>query len=156
MLALDGAGEIVALATWPLNMIAVAVGLKQMTLSRLRFLESERLLPRDPQRAKALVSYLTASLALAPLHLPALYASRSAMAEEFYAGAVAVHVVVLLLQFLLGSQAEAHFLWQLIEMPKGQARMMGVVSAGIRLMTALWYCAALPAMFIYIGKTLET
>jgi hypothetical protein len=29
-----------------------------------------------------------------------------------------------------------------------------VVSAGIRLMTALWYCVALPAMFVYIGRTL--
>ena len=156
LLALDAAGDIVAVTTWPLCMIAVTVGLRQMTLSRLRFLESERLLPRDPQRAKALVSYLTASLALAPLHVPALYASRAAIADGFFAGAVAVHVFVLLLQFLLASQAEAHFLWQLIEMPKGQARMMGVVSALIRVGTALWYCVALPAMFVYIGKTLLT
>ena len=156
LLARDAAGEIVAITTWPLSMIAVTVGLKQMTLSRLRFLENERLLPRDPQRAKALVSYLTASLALSPLHFAGLYASRAAVADEFYAGAVAVHVIILTLQFLLASQAEAHFLWQLIEMPKGQARLMGVISAGIRLATALWYCVALPAMFVYIGRTLVT
>jgi hypothetical protein len=154
VLARDAAGEIVALASWPICMIAVIVGLKQMTLARLRFLESERLLPRDPQRAKALISYLTASLALSPLQIPALYASRAAMAQGYWLGAVAVHAIVLLVQFLLASQAEAHFLWQLIEMPKAQARLMGMISAIVRLFTSLWYCAALPAMFVFIGKTL--
>jgi len=154
ILARDAAGDMVALAAWPLCMIAVMVGLKQMTLGRLRFLENERLLPRDPQRAKALISYLTASLALSPLQIPALYASRAAMAEGYFWGAAAVHGLVLLVQFLLASQAEAHFLWQLVEMPKAQARMMGVMSALVRLFTALWYCVALPAMFVFIGKTL--
>jgi hypothetical protein len=154
LLARDAAGEIVALASWPLCMIAVLVGLKQMTLGRLRFLESERLLPRDPQRAKALISYLTASLALSPMQIPALYASRAAMEEGLFLGAAAIHAFVLLVQFILTSQAEAHFLWQLVEMPKAQARMMGVASAFVRLVTALWYCVALPAMFVFIGKTL--
>ena len=158
-----GGGDVVALASWPLCMIAVAVGVKQMTLGRLRFLEAERLLPRDPQRAKALVSYLTASLALSLLHLPALYASRPALADAvrhdsaaLAAGAVAVHAVVLLVQFMLVSQAEAHFLWQLIEMPKAQARFMGLMGAVGRMFTALWYFAALPAMFIFIARTLAS
>jgi hypothetical protein len=154
ILGRDAAGDVAALATLPICMIAVAVGLKQMTLGRLRFLESERLLPRDPQRAKALISYLTASLALSPLHIPALYASRAAMADGMWLGAVAVHLIILLVQFLLASQAEAHFLWQLVEMPKAQARLMGVISAIVRLFTATWYCAALPTMFVFIGKTI--
>jgi hypothetical protein len=155
VLAREAAGDTVALAAWPFCMIAVIVGMRQMTLGRLRFLENHRLLPRDPQRAKALISYLTASLALSPLHLPALYASRPAMEQGLFIGAAAVHAVVLLVQFLLASQAEAHFLWQLVEMPKGQARLMGVLGAVTRLLAALWYCVALPAMFVFIGKTLE-
>jgi hypothetical protein len=31
---------------------------------------------------------------------------------------------------------------------------MGLASAAFRLVTTLWYCIALPAMFVYIGKTL--
>lgn len=154
VLARDAAGELAALAAWPLCLIAVAVGLRQVTLGRLRFLENERLLPRDPQRAKALISYLSASLALSPLQLVALYASRATIEHGFFAAAVGIHAIILLVQFLLTSQAEAHFLWQLIEMPKAQARLMGVASAGVRLATALWYGAILPAMFVYIGGTL--
>ena len=125
-----------------------------MTLWRLRFLESERLLPRDPQRAKALISYLTASLALSPLHFAgAVRVARGDRVRSFSPAAVGVHAVVLLLQFLLASQAEAHFLWQLVEMPKGQARLMGVVGAVTRLIDrAAWYCAALPAMFVFMGR----
>ena len=157
--ARDAGGDVVAMASWPLCMIAVAVGVKQMTLEKLRFLESERLLPRDPQRAKALVSYLTAPLALSPLHLPALWASRPALqaGPPSFASvgtAIAIHAAILLLQFLLTSQAEAHFLWQLIEMPKAQARFMGVMGALSRLLTGLWYFAALPAMFVFIARTI--
>lgn len=154
VLGRDAVGPEAAALTLPLCLIAVAVGLRQVTLGRLRFLENERLLPRDPQRAKALVSYLSAPLALAPLHLPALYASRASIAAGFAAGAVAVHAVVLLVQFLLTSQADAHFLWQLVEMPRPQARLMGLAGAGVRVATTLWYCAILPAMFVYIGGTL--
>jgi hypothetical protein len=32
---------------------------------------------------------------------------------------------------------------------------MGVLGAVTRLLAALWYCVALPAMFVFIGKTLE-
>ena len=154
ILARDAADETVALATWPLCMIAVAVGLREISFGRLRFLESERLLPRDPQRAKALISYLSASLALAPLHLPALYASRAAIAGGSVGAAALVHAFVLLVQFLLVSPAEAHYLWQLVEMPKAQARMMGLFAAAMRLLAALRYCVALPAMFVYIGQAM--
>jgi hypothetical protein len=154
VLARDAAGEVAAGAALPLCIIAVLVGLNQMTLWRLRFLESDALLPRDPQRTKALNSYLSASIALTPLHLIALYASRAAIESGYVGGALVVHGVIFLVQFLLASQAEAHYLWQIIDMPKAQARLMGVGGAIARLGIALWYCCALPTMFVFIGKTL--
>ena len=54
----------VVMLAWPVAMIGVLLWFKSMTLDRLRFLERENLLPRDPQRTKALVSYLSAPLAL--------------------------------------------------------------------------------------------
>ena len=146
--------DLVAAGTMPICVIALLVGLKSLTLWRLRFLESESLLPRDPQRSKALNSYLSASLALSPLHLIAIYASRPAIESGYPWGAVAIHGFMFLVQFLLVSQAEAMYLWQLIDMPKSQARLMGFGGAVMRFGLAVWYCLALPAMFVFIGKTL--
>jgi hypothetical protein len=154
VLARDAAGEEEAYMAWPLAMIAVVYGMKRITLGRLRFLENENLLPRDPQRAKALISYLSASLALSPLHLVALYASRAAMLSGSIWSAIGIHAIVLLVQFLLASQAEAHLLWQLIDMPKAQARLMSVGGTIVRLWWAVIYCALLPAMFVGICNTM--
>jgi hypothetical protein len=155
MLSRASAGDAVALVALPFSMLAIAYGLKMMTLGRLRFLERESLLPREPQRAKALTSYLSASLALSPLHVAALYASLAAMAAaQSVWPALGIHAVVLFVQFMLASQAEAHFLWQLVDMPKSQARMMGAMGGVARMLNALLYCAALPVMFVVIGKAL--
>ena len=137
VLARDAAGEVVAGAALPLCMIAVLVGLKQMTLGRLQFLETRALLPRDPQRTKALNSYLSASLASRRC-IFALYASRAAM-ESSYVGAHRRTRRDLARSVPPRVAGRAHYLWQIMEMPS-EARMMGVGGAIARLVMALWYC----------------
>jgi hypothetical protein len=153
MMRVTDRSDIVMLA-WPISMIGVLLWFKSLTLDRLRFLERENLLPRDPQRTKALVSYLSAPLALSPLQLIALYGSLRLAHGDSWPIAVALHAIILALQLLLISSADAHLLWQLIDMHKGQARLIGLMGAITHTITGIFYCVALPAAFTMLAAKL--
>jgi hypothetical protein len=144
---------VVALA-WPVSMIGVLLWFKSVTLDRLRFLERENLLPRDPQRAKALVSYLSAPLALSPIQVVALYGSLRLANGENWPIAAALHAILLALQMLLVAGADAYLLWQLIDFSRAQAWLMGLVGSVMHIITGIFYCIALPAAFTMLAKNL--
>jgi hypothetical protein len=154
VLLFDAIGIEAALLAWPMCMVSMLLWFAKSTQGRLRFFESENLLPRDPQRVRALVCYLSAPLALSPIQFAALYASRPAMMTGAWSAAVAIHGVLLLMQLLLASQAEAYVLWQVLDMPKAQARMMAVGAATLRILSGAFYCGALPALFALIANSI--
>jgi hypothetical protein len=145
--------EVVMLA-WAVSMIGVLLWFKSVTLDRLRFLERENLLPRDPQRTKALISYLSAPLALSPLHVVALYGAVQFVGRNEWGLAITLHAIILTIQMLLVASADAHLLWQLLDVSKGQARFMGFCGAIWHAITGGFYCIALPATFTMLAKNL--
>jgi hypothetical protein len=136
---------------FPVSMIGVLLWFRTLTLDRLRFLERENLLPRDPQRTKALISYLSAPLALSPLHLLALHWSME-LDRNTWPLAISIHVIILILQLLLIARADTHLLWQLIDMHKAQALFIGYAGAIMHIITGIFYCVALPAAFTVLAK----
>ena len=145
--------EIILLA-WPISMIGMLLWFKSVTLDRLRFLERENLLPRDPQRTKALISYLSAPLALSWVQLPALYGAFLLIDRDMWPLAATLHALLLWMQLTLVASADAHLLWQLLDVSKRQARFMGILSALWHTITGIFYCIALPAAFAALAANL--
>lgn len=97
-------------------------------------------------RACGLSAYLSAPLALSPLHLALLPLPDYLGGDEALPMAIILHASLILLQLLLIASAESTLLWQLVELPRGNAFMVSFGHGLMRAGKGLFYVVALPAL----------
>jgi len=138
-------GTHLAFACAPLDLLAVLWWFIALTREPDRFLRDKGN-PIACLRARAMSSYLSAPLALSPLHLGILLLPTYLNEPDMLALSIMLHAGLIVLQLALIASAESVLLWQLVEVPRSGAFAIVLVQGFIRAAKGLIYVVALPAL----------
>jgi hypothetical protein len=108
-------------------------------------------------RLRAFSQYLTAPLALSPLHLALLPMSLHGLdyfRDQGWMVAVGMHASLLLFQALLGVAAGAGLLWQVVEIPRFQATGYALGGILIHAFAAAAYLVGIPALVAAVANSI--
>src|SRR5262249_51757643 len=120
-----------ALYCAPLNLLAVLWWFIALTREPEKFF-GDKGSPIASLRARAISSYLSAALALSPLHLAILLLPDFLPSEQSLLLSIVLHAALIVGQLLLMASAESSFLWQLVELPRSGAFAILLVQGFIR------------------------
>ena len=134
-------------ALWgaPIDVMAVLWWFIALTAMPARFFADKGAQP-PCRRAGVLASYVSAPLALAPLHLGLLALSWRFQVFDEPLVAILMHGALVLMQMLLMASAEGALLWQLVEVPRSLAFTLAAGNAFLRSLHGAIYVWLIPAI----------
>lgn len=141
-----------ALCCAPLDLLAVLWWFIALTREPEKFF-GDKGSPIGSLRARAMSSYLSAPLALSPLHLPILLLADYLPSHEALLLSIVLHAALIFLQLLLMASAESTFLWQLVELPRSGAFAIVLVQGVIRAAKGVIYVVAIPALAANVANS---
>ena len=130
----------------PIDLLTILWWFIALTREPERFF-SDKGHPIACARARAMSAYLSAALALSPLHLLILLLPAHLPADkETLILTIALHAALIALQLILIASAESTMLWQLVELPRSGAFAILLVQGFIRAAKGAVYVVAIPAL----------
>jgi hypothetical protein len=142
-------------AIWciPIDLLSVLWWFIALTGEPAKFFQDKGARP-PCLRAGVLSSYLSAPLALSPLHLGLLALSAYVPAFEEPIAAIVMHGALVLVQMLLMASAESALLWQLVEVPRSLAFTIATGNMFLRSLLGAVYVWLIPAAMGLMAKSL--